>query len=271
MVGLSANIVATAMAVAGLPIARELFIVVSLLVGAVVFTVGLLSDLRGWLHPQGGVGLFFGTFNPFHQSHLQVIRRALDDRRLDKVIVHPTIVPRLHAVALARGEIHVARVENGMQVYERTEKADVNVDYFPTGRQFFAPEARRAMIELAIAEAGLADRVEVAYMPEVYARDGFHGVIRELKRHHRGRPLHGIHGSDMGAMYLRAIMDECGWIYPMPIARRDNVSATAIRNGATGMTSPSVAEVLVQLRGGAIEVSAGGRRFRNVRGALFPA
>jgi len=242
----------------------------NLAVGGVLFGIGLLSDLRSKLAPKGGIGLFFGTFNPFHRSHLAVIRRALEERRLDKVVVHPTIVPRLHTQALARGEIHVARVENGMQVYERTEKADVNVDYFPTGRQFFAPEARRAMIELALAEAGLGDKVEIAYMPEIYARDGFHGVIRALKRQYRGRPLHGIHGSDVGAMYLRAILDECGWIYPMPIARRDRVSATAIRDGAAGMTAASVADALAQLRAGAAEIVAGGRRFRNERGALLP-
>lgn len=268
MVGLSANIVVTALAVAGVPVAREVFLVAALGFGGFVFLVGLVSDLRGWFFPRGGVGMFFGTFNPFHVTHLALIRRALDERRLDKVVVHPTIVPRLHAQALANGEICVDRVERGLQVYEKTDKADVHVDYFPTGRHFFAPETRRLMIELAIREAGLEGRVEVAYMPEIYARDGFHGVVREIRRANPGRPLHGLHGSDLGGMYVRAIMDECGWIYPMPFLRRDTISATAIRNGADGMTAPVVTAVLDGLRAGLSVISIEGRGYRNDRGLL---
>ena len=57
--------------------------------------------------------------------------------------------------AFRKGEIRVGRLENGFQIYEKTEKADVNVDYFPTGRQFLPPETRKVLIELAVAEAGL--------------------------------------------------------------------------------------------------------------------
>ena len=178
---------------------------------------------------------------------------------------------RLHAQALERGEIRVARLENGLQVYERTEKADVNVDYFPTGNRFFAPETRRRLIELAIAEAGLADRVEVAFMPEIYEREGFFGVVRELKRANPGRPFHGIHGSDFGGMTVRGILDECGWIYPMTFLRRDGISATAIRAGAQGMTSEAVTKVLAGLTAGVREISVLGRRYNNENGVLFHA
>ncbi len=37
-------------------------------------------------------------------------------------------------------------------------------------------------------------------------------------------------------MLVRQIVDECGWIYPWCILRRDKISATAIRKGAKGMT-----------------------------------
>jgi len=271
MVGLSANILVTALATAGIPLAVAVFQAAGIGLAVLVFGIGLLSDLRGRLHPRGGVGIFLGTFNPFHTSHLKLVRRALDERGLDKVVIHPTILPKLHAQALERGEIRVARVENGLQVYEKTEKADVGVDYFPTGNRFLAPETRRLLIEIAIREAGLAGRVEVAFMPETYAETGFVGVVEAIRRAHPGVPLHGIHGSDWGGMLVRAIMDECGWIYPMPIVRRDRISATAIRAGARGMVAAGVEEALRQLRENLPEITIHGRSYSNDRGKLVSA
>lgn len=240
LIGLSANIFITAAAIAGLPFAREIFLFGGISVGLVVFGLGVLSDLRALIHPQGGIAVFFGTFNPFHIGHLELVRRVLAERRVEKVVIHPTVLPRFHADALARGEIRIARIENGLQVYETTEKADPKVNYFPTGNRFFSPEDRCRMIKLTIADAGLTDRVEVAFMPDIYARAGFHGVFRAIRRQHPGKPIHGVHGSDFGAMLVRTIMDESGWYYPFPVVRRGAISATAIRAGATGMTSPSV-------------------------------
>lgn len=270
-IGLSANVIVTALATAGLHGAREVFLVGGIGLGGVVFAIGVLSDLRGYLYPRRGVGVFFGTFNPFHRSHLALVRRALEDRKLDRVVIHPTTVPRFHRQALAKGEIRVARIEDGMQVYAKTERADVNVDYFPTGHRFFAPETRRRLIELAIDEAGLSDKVEVLFLPDLYAEQGFHGVLREIRRRNPGVPLHGIHGSDFGGMLVRAILDECGWVYPMPFLRRDGVSATAIRAGAEGMTTESVNQALRQMRASAATIIVGGRTFRNEQGVLSAA
>jgi nicotinic acid mononucleotide adenylyltransferase len=268
LTGLSVNLVLTALGTAGIPFAREAFLVMGFGLGAVLFGIGLLSDLRSKLAPKGGIGLFFGTFNPFHNTHLAIVRRAIQQRRLDKVIIHPTLVPRFHAEAFRRGEIHVARLENGFQIYDKTEKADVNVDYFPTGRMFLPPETRKALIELAVAEAGMADKVEVAFMRETYDSHGFQGVIAAVKKAHPDVRLHGLHGTDFGGMLVRQIYDECGWIYPWRILRRDNVSATAIRRGAKGMTSAVVTDVLTQLSANVPVVVAGGRRFRNDNGQL---
>jgi hypothetical protein len=66
-------------------------------------------------------------------------------------------------------------------------------------------------------------------------------------------------------------MDECGWIYPMPFLRRDKVSATAIRAGASGMTTPAVTAALEGLRAGLPQFNLGGRTYRNERGTLIPA
>jgi hypothetical protein len=268
LVGVVINLVLAALGTAGVPYARGLFLFSGLVMGLLFFGIGILSDLRSIFAPKGGIGLFFGTFNPFHNTHLHIIQRAIAERGLDKVIVHPTLIPRIHAEAFRKGQLRVARLEGGFQIYERTEKADLNVDYFPSGRQFLPPETRKVLIDLAVAEVGLADKVEVAFYPEVYNTKGFQGVIAEVKRRHPGVRLHGLHGTDYGGMTVRGIYDECGWIYPWRILRRDKVSATAIRRGAKGMTSDVVTDVLVQLSENPPEVTAGGRRFRNDNGVL---
>ena len=268
LVGVSINMLLAAFGTAGVPGAREAFLIAGLLLGVVLFGVGLLSDIRSLVAPKGGVGLFFGTFNPFHNTHLDIVRRAIEERGLDKVIIHPTLIPRIHVDAFRKGQLRVARVENGFQIYEKTEKADVAVDYFPAGRQFLPPETRKVLIDLAVAEAGLGDRVEVAFYPEVYNSKGFQGVIGAVKKLYPGTRLHALHGTDYGGMTVRQICDECGWIYPWRILRRDKVSATAIRRGAKGMTAGVVTDVLSQLSANLPVVTAGGRRFRNENGVL---
>lgn len=268
LVGVVINLVLAALGTAGLPLARELFLLSGLVLGLIFFGLGILSDLRSLMAPKGGIGLFFGTFNPFHNTHLQMIQRAIEERGLDTVIIHPTLIPRIHADAFRKGQLRVARLEDGFQIYERTEKADLNVDYFPSGKQFLPPETRKALIELSVAEVGLGNRVEVAFYPEVYNTKGFQGVIAEVKRRHPGVRLHGLHGTDYGGMTVRGIYDECGWIYPWRVLRRDKVSATAIRRGAKGMTPRVVTEVLGQLTQNLPVVTAGGRRFRNDNGVL---
>jgi hypothetical protein len=269
LVGVSLNLVLAALGTAGIPGARELFLISGVVFGTVFFGVGLLSDIRSVAAPKGGIGIYFGTFNPFHNSHLGILRRAIAERGLEKVIIHPTLIPRIYLDAFRKGEIRVGRLENGFQIYEKTDKADVAVDYFPGGRQFLPPETRRVLIELAVAEAGLGDKVEVAFYREIYNNRGFQGVITEVKRRYPGVRLHGLHGTDHGGMTVRGIYDECGWIYPWCILRRDAVSATAIRRGAKDMTSAVVTDVLAQLTANLSVVTAGGRRFRNDNGVLI--
>ncbi len=268
LAGLLVNITLAALGTAGVPYAREAFLGLGFGLGGLLFLVGVLSDLRSVVAPKGGIGMFFGTFNPFHNSHLAMLQRAIEERGLEKVIIHPTLVPRLHAEAFRKGELRVGRLKDGFQVYERTEKADSNVDYFPTGNVFLPPETRKALIELAVAEAGMGERVEVAFYPEIYDTRGFQGVIAEIRQRHPGKRIHALHGTDFGGMLVRQICDECGWFYPWRILRRDNVSATAIRRGAKGMTPPVVTDVLSQISQDLPVVTAGGRRFRNQNGVL---
>jgi hypothetical protein len=268
LVGLAVNIVIASFGTAGVPIVRETFLVMGFGFGAVLFGIGLLSDIRSVMAPKGGIGLFFGTFNPFHNTHLALVRRAIEERGLVKVVIHPTLVPRIHVDALRKGEIRVARLENGFQIYETTDKADSNADYFPAGRMFLPPETRRILIDLALTEAGLNNLVEVTFFRETYNKKGFPGVIAEIRKSNPGVRLHGLHSTDPGGMTVRQIYDECGWIYPWRVLRRDGVSATAIRKGAKGMTSAVVTDVLAQLTANVPVVTAGGRRFRNDNGVL---
>lgn len=248
LMALSVNIVVTALATVGMPWAKNAFLIMGVTFGLLFVAVGVLSDWRAHARKRGGVGVFFGTFNPIHRTHLALIRDAVERRRLDKVYLHCTVVPKLHEDALARGEITIARHEQGMRVYEKTAKADVHVNYFPTGCRFYEYETRLAMMRAAVAEAGLADQVEVLSMPEAYAKGGFYAVMAEVKRLAGGRAIHGIHGSDLGGMWVRSIYDESGWIYPYPVVRRDNVSATAIRNGAMGQTTTTVQRMIEALK-----------------------
>ena len=81
LVGLSINIILTSFGTAGLPVAREAFLIMGFGFGILLFGIGLLSDLRSQLAPKGGIGLFFGTFNPFHNTHLALIRRSIVNSR----------------------------------------------------------------------------------------------------------------------------------------------------------------------------------------------
>ena len=103
-------------------------------------------------------------------------------------------------------------------------------------------------MRVAIQEAGLADQVEVLSLPKAYTRGGFYAVLDHVKALANGGPIHGIHGSDLGGMWVRGIYDESGWLYPYPVVRRDQVSATAIRNGATGLTTSTVQRMIEALR-----------------------
>ncbi|GHD56477.1 hypothetical protein GCM10007350_03720 [Jeongeupia chitinilytica] len=248
LLALSINIVVTALATLGLAWSRGLFLTLGWTFGAAFFVIGLLSDWRSLRYRRGGIGVFFGTFNPIHKTHLALIRDAIETRGLEKVYLHSTTIPKLHAQALQRGEIRIARHDQGMRIYEKTERADVHVNYFPTGSRFYEYETRLAMMRAAVAEAGLGDKVEVLSLPNEYAQGGFYAVLQRIREAAGPLPVHGIHGSDLGGMWVRSIYDESGWIYPYPVVRRDKVSATAIRNGEIGLTTPSVQKMIVALR-----------------------
>ncbi|SDW77238.1 Predicted N-acyltransferase, GNAT family [Marininema mesophilum] len=266
--GLAINILITAAAAAGLGWTRPAFIIVGIVFGVLVFGLGIASDWRGMFPRKGGIGVFFGTFNPIHNTHLAIVQRAIEERGLERVIIHSTVIPKLHADALKSGEIVLDHRERGMRVYKTTDKADVHVRYFPTGHRFYEFDTRKKLMEWAVEEAGMSDRVEIMSLPEQYERDGFYGILGEIRRLHPGKRIHGIHGSDLGGMWVRRIYDESGWITPFPIRRVDGVSATAIRDGAKGMASQAVERVLAAFAAGDESILISGRLYDIQEGLL---
>ena len=223
---------------------------------------GLLSDIRFGVAPKGGIRLFFGTFNP-STIPIDIVRRASGAGPSGD---HPSDLDTAHSCRCLPPAGSCASGENGFQIYEDREGRRQR-RLLPRRTQFPPPE-RAGADRLAVAEAGLGNRVEVAFYPDVYNAKGFRGVIGEVRKQYPGVRLHALHGTDFGGMTVRQICDECGWIYPWRILRRDKVSATAIRRGAKGMTSGVVTDVLGQLTANRPEVTAGGRRFRNDNGVL---
>lgn len=230
-------------------------------------TQGVLSDLRSFIHPQTGVGMFFGTFNPVHITHLRIMKDALESRGLQKIYVHPTTIPKLHRVALASGEIAMS-YQAGMRIYKKTALADPSKNYFPTGNKFYEYEVRKELLKASIRDAGLEGKVEVLDLPEIYDKHGFFGIVRYIKQQNPGLPVHGLHGSDVGGIWVRHIFDMSGWIYPCPVIRTDNISATAIREGAVGYTSTTVERFLAATRAEQEFVFPSGYVFQNSRTIL---
>lgn len=223
---------------------------------------GALSDLRSLFYPHAGVGMFFGTFNPVHLTHLRIMKDVLETRNLQKIYVHPTTVPKLHRVALASGEIAMS-YQAGMRIYKKTALADPSKNYFPTGNKFYEYEVRKELLQASIRDAGLEGKVEVLDLPAIYDEHGFFGIVRYIKQQNRGLPVHGLHGSDVGGIWVRHIFDMSGWIYPCPVVRQDNISATAIREGAVGYTSATVERFLAATRAGRDFIFPSGYVFQN--------
>lgn len=240
-----------AMSAAGLPVTRPAASAGMVLLAA-VFVLDLarscLSDLRGRFPRHGGVGIFFGTFNPVHKTHMEIVRAAIAQRGLEKVFIHPTTVPKLHRDALAAREIEFNH-RDGMRVYRKTSRADPNKDYFPTGNMFFEYEVRNELLKASVQDAGLSGCVQVLELSDLYEAEGFLGIARRIRKDHPGKGLHGLHGSDPGGMWVRNLFEACGGITPFPVCRRDDVSATAIRKGGVGMTTPTVERFLAAVRG----------------------
>ena len=245
---LCSSIVISALAALGIKWIQVIFVISGIIFGIIGLVFGLYTDIKAMIAPKGGIGIFCGTFNPVHKSHIAILKKFIEERELEKVYIHSTIVPKLHAKFLKDGIIKIQKMENGMRVYERTEKSDININYFITGNKFYEAKNRYIMLKETIKEIGLQDKVEVLYLPDIYEKEGFYGIIKEIKNRNKGKKIHGIHGSDGGGMMVRAIYDASFGIWPYPVIRKDDISATKIREGAKGMTLKSVDILMDKLK-----------------------
>ncbi|HEY0189314.1 MAG TPA: hypothetical protein VGC67_17645 [Cellulomonas sp.] len=240
VLALSFNIVLGALAALGYGAVQVVFVVVGLVLGVIGAFWSAVTDIAGLVAPSGGVGVFFGTFNPVHTSHLRILREFIDARQLSKVYLHSTVVPSFYRGLLEEGVIEIAEQRSGMRVYRLTGRANLHIDYFPTGNTFYEGPNRLAMLRAALEDEHLDEVAEVLYLPEVYARSGFGGVLADVRSRHPHQRVHGLHGSDGGGSIVRMIFDSAFFVWPWVAIRRDTVSATAIRNGGQGMTHPRV-------------------------------
>lgn len=204
---------------------------------------GFITDFKAYFYPQSGIGVFFGTFNPVHKTHLAILKNAIESRGLTKIYVHPTTIPKLHKEALYKGELSVEFI-SGMLIYSKTDKADHAKNYFPTGDRFYDYKLRQELLNASILDEGLQGKVEILSLPDIYDKKGFFGILEHIKNNNPNTKIHGLHGSDIGGIWVRHIFDLSGGIYPYPIKRVDNISATAIRSGATGYTTNTVERFL---------------------------
>ena len=233
----------SALAAIGYKKIQIIFIVLGLLLGIIGIFISLITDIWGLIPSKGGVGLFLGTFNPVHKSHIAILKQFINERQLDKVYIHPTVIPKMHQYLLDKGMIEIVKEEAGKRYYEKSASADPLVNFFPTGKVFYEAENRVYMLKTAIEEAGLAKKVEILFEPQLYQDDGFYAIIKTIRQKHPHLRLHGLLGTDEGGMLLHDIYDETG-VKPYVVLRRDNISGTAIRKGAQGMTMPKVTEIL---------------------------
>ena len=151
----------------------RLFLVLGLVLGVLLFGVGLLSDIRSKGGAEGRHRLVLRHVQPLPQ-HPSGDLAARHRRARAGQGDHPSDAdPGAARGRVSQGPAPRRSAGEGFQIYETTDKADVNVDYLPTGNMFLPPETRQALIELAVAEAGLGDKVELAFYREIYDTKGF--------------------------------------------------------------------------------------------------
>jgi len=187
---LSLNVIISALAALGYKNVQVFFVIMGLLLGVIGVLISLITDIWGLLPSKGGIGLYLGTFNPVHKSHIAILKDFIDKRQLDKVYIHPTVIPKMHQYLLDKGMIKIVDQRAGKRYYEKSATADPLVNFFPTGQVFYEAENRVFMLKAAIKEAGLENKVEILFEPNLYRTDGFYAIIKAIKKRHSHIQLH---------------------------------------------------------------------------------
>jgi hypothetical protein len=204
----------TALAVLGMGWIKDIFSYLGIFFLLILFSVGLLSDIRALCAPKNGIGIVLGILNPFSSDHLAIIERALQKRDLEKIFIHVATMLPMQVKALKKEEIKIKTQSNNSITCETTAKADVHVDYFPTGNEFIEYGAKISLISDIINASKLREKIEIISYPAIYDKEGFYGVIKEIKHINPLKKIHGLHGNDFDGLVIRKIYDEAGWIFP---------------------------------------------------------
>ena len=207
-----------------------------------IYVIGklLLSEYRSIAAPRQGIGIFFGSFNPVHKTHIKMIQNAIKSRNLEKVLIQVNTVPKLHRVSLQNKEIISENNGKGFNIYKKTKLAIPGKNYFPTGNKFIDHSIRVKLLKKALDEYGLAEKVQILNYGKIYDQSGFPAIIKKIQHLNKDTPLHGIHGSDVGGMWVRYIFNHFSFLYPYPVIRNDDVSSTRIRGGEKNLTTDYV-------------------------------
>ena len=221
-----------ALGTAGLPGRARTFLISGSVLGALFFGIGLLSDIRSKLAPKGGVGLFFGTFNPFHNTHSTIVRAGASTERGSST--RSSSIRRSSractSMPSARARSGSARLRGRLPDLREDRKADVERRLLPDRQQVPAARdaqgadragGRRGRARATGSRSRSIPRSTTARLP---GRDR-----RDQEAPSRRSGCTPCTARIFGGMTVRQICDECGWIYPWRILRRDKVSATAIR------------------------------------------
>lgn len=78
------------------------------------------------------VGVYFGTFDPIHEGHIGIIKKAIEALQLDEVIIVPNVNP-IHKIATpikVRNEMIEIRIKNENKINLYTGKSDEIIDKF---------------------------------------------------------------------------------------------------------------------------------------------
>ena len=267
LAGLCINTVLTALGTAGIPFGREAFLCIGFGLGGLLLLVGVLSDLRSIFAPTGGIGLYFGTFNPVHNTHLAIIQRAMAERRLAKIIIHPTLIPRLLCRGFPQGRDQGRAAEGWFSDLREDREGRRRGRLFPDRQHLPATRDAQGADRARSRGGGPRGKVEVIVLRETYDTRGFQGVIAEIRRQHRacgctrctartsaactcGRSATNAAGSTLAD---HAPRQDLGDRDPQgcqghDAGRRDQRAGTDFKNLP--------------------EITAGGRRFRNDNGVL---
>ena len=74
------------------------------------------------------VAVFGGTFNPFHNGHLEIIKTLVSLDAFDKILIIPTnIPPHKNAPMLASGEDRLAMCSLALKDFKNVEVCDVEL------------------------------------------------------------------------------------------------------------------------------------------------